>query len=117
RDCCLSLLCHSRGSGNPAPQNPSLPLDSRLRGNDGNREVAEPKCDCPVDGRGLGTSCRSRSCDGQRKDVRNTVPARLNRQAWPGTLQEVPMPDFTILSLDGGGTWALVQVMALIDLY
>ncbi len=24
RDCCLSLPCHSRGSGNPAPQNPSL---------------------------------------------------------------------------------------------
>src|SRR4029077_8608747 len=24
RDCCLSLLCHSRGSGNPVPPNPSL---------------------------------------------------------------------------------------------
>jgi hypothetical protein len=23
-------------------------LDSRLRGNDGNREVGEPKCDCPA---------------------------------------------------------------------
>ena len=27
------------------------------------------------------------------------------------------MPDFRILSLDGGGTWASIQVMALIDLY
>ena len=50
RDCCLSLLCHSRGSGNPAPQNRYSPLDSRLRGNDGNREVGEPKCDCPAFG-------------------------------------------------------------------
>jgi hypothetical protein len=55
RDCCLSLRCHSRASGNPAPQNPSLALDSRLRGNDGNREVEEPKCDCPAfDGGGMG---------------------------------------------------------------
>ena len=27
------------------------------------------------------------------------------------------MANFTILSLDGGGPWALIQVMALIDLY
>jgi hypothetical protein len=48
RDCCLSLLCHSRGSGNPVPQNPSFALDSRFRGNDGNRDVGESKCDCPA---------------------------------------------------------------------
>ena len=27
------------------------------------------------------------------------------------------MADFRILSLDGGGSWALIQVKALIDLY
>src|SRR4029077_18448046 len=54
RYCCLSLLCHSRGSGNPAPQTRHSPLDSRLRGNDGNREVGEPRCDCPAfDGAGI----------------------------------------------------------------
>src|SRR6266478_678010 len=34
------------------PKTRHSPLDSRLRGNDGNREVAEPKCDCPHRGGG-----------------------------------------------------------------
>src|SRR5882762_1909955 len=34
------------------PKTRHSPLDSRLRGNDGNREVGEPECDCPGDGAG-----------------------------------------------------------------
>src|SRR5713101_8478201 len=34
-------------AGIQRPKTRHSPLDSRLRGNDGNREVGEPKCDCP----------------------------------------------------------------------
>src|ERR1700682_2847315 len=34
-------------AGIQCPRTRHSPLDSRLRGNDGNREVGEPKCDCP----------------------------------------------------------------------
>ena len=40
-------------AGIQRPKTRHLPLDSRLRGNDGNREVAEPICDSPaLDGAG-----------------------------------------------------------------
>src|SRR5947207_14102018 len=51
----------------------------------------------------------------RRKDVGNTALARSTLAARP--MQEMTMADFRILSLDGGGPWALIQVMALIDLY
>src|ERR1700688_5028579 len=35
-------------AGIQRPKTRHSPLDSRLRGNDGNREVGEPKCDCPA---------------------------------------------------------------------
>src|SRR4029077_14513621 len=38
-------------AGIQCPKTRHSPLDSRLRGNDGNREVGEPKCDCPTLGR------------------------------------------------------------------
>src|SRR6266446_3318768 len=34
-------------AGIQRPKTRHSPLDSRLRGNDGNREVGKPKCDCP----------------------------------------------------------------------
>src|SRR4029077_6834151 len=39
-------------AGIQRPKTRHSPLESRLRGNDGNREVGEPKCDCPARGRG-----------------------------------------------------------------
>src|ERR1700756_5677437 len=35
-------------AGIQRPKTRHSPLDSRLRGNDGNREVGELKCDCPA---------------------------------------------------------------------
>src|SRR4029077_5264984 len=35
-------------AGIQRPKTRHSPLDSRLRGNDGNREVGEPKCDFPA---------------------------------------------------------------------
>src|SRR5467141_1901267 len=39
-------------AGIQRPKTRHSPLDSRFRGNDGNREVGEPKCDCPACKRG-----------------------------------------------------------------
>jgi hypothetical protein len=35
-------------AGIQRPKTRRSPLNSRFRGNDGNREVGEPKCDCPA---------------------------------------------------------------------
>jgi hypothetical protein len=35
-------------AGIQRPKTRRSPLDSRFRWNDGNREVGEPKCDCPA---------------------------------------------------------------------
>src|SRR4029077_19006107 len=43
----LPLIVPAESENRP-PKTRHPPLDSRLRGNDGNREVGEPKCHCPA---------------------------------------------------------------------
>src|SRR5882762_1831518 len=62
----------SSQAGIQRPKTRHSPLDSRLRGNDGNREVVEPKCDCPASRGGGNWIRRALRCYRQRYSSTNS---------------------------------------------